>query len=550
LSIVTELSLGFRWVPLRRAEAAMAVRAFNRRQLLAHVGSAALVTGVGGVARPSISRAADRPIISHGVQSGDVSLDSGMVWARADRPSRMMVEVATTDSFRTIHSGTFVDALPETDFTAKALLEGLPPGQDIFYRLHFQNLSSPTISSEPAVGRFRTAPGDRRSISFVWSGDTAGQGWGIDEARGGMRIYATMLKSRPDFFIHSGDTIYADAPMPAEIQLPDGSLWKNITIEEKAKPAETLAEFRGNFKYNLLDRNVRAFNAEVPIFVQWDDHEVSNNWWPEEPLDDAKHHLLKYRETNMLLLAARASRAFREFMPIRPLPAEAGRIYRKISHGRLLDVFMLDMRSYRGPNGENMQEVYGPASYFLGPQQLAWLKRELQRSRATWKVIAADQPLGVIVYEDLLRKWGADAIAQCDGPPRGRELELADLLTFIKRARVHNIVWLTADVHYTAAHYYDPNKAVFQDFEPFWEFVSGPLHAGSFPQAPIDNTFGPQLMFVKAPTVEQGINQSPATEFQFFGHVAIDGGTGVMTVTLKDVNDRALWSTRLIPKLG
>jgi alkaline phosphatase D len=36
---------------------------------------------------------------------------------------------------------------------------------------------------------------------------------------------------------------------------------------------------------------------------------------------------------------------------------------------------------------------------------------------------------------------------------------------------------------------------------------------------------------------------------QFFGHVAIEGETGVMTVTLKDVDDRALWSTKLDPKM-
>ena len=65
--------------------------------------------------------------------------------------------------------------------------------------------------------------------------------------------------------------------------------------------------------------------------------------------------------------------------------------------------------------------------------------------------------------------------AQGDGPPRGRELEIADLLRFMKTAGIANTVWLTADVHYTAAHYYDPNKAQFQEFEPFWEFVSGPV---------------------------------------------------------------------------
>ena len=81
----------------------------------------------------------------NGVFDSDVSIDSGMVWARADRPARMLVEVATSDSFKNIRSGVYVDALPETDFTAKALIEGLPAGQDIFYRIRFQDLSSPTI---------------------------------------------------------------------------------------------------------------------------------------------------------------------------------------------------------------------------------------------------------------------------------------------------------------------------------------------------------------------------------------------------------------------
>jgi alkaline phosphatase D len=148
------------------------------------------------LALPNLSRAADRPVITHGVQSGDVSADAGVVWARADRPSRMHVEIATTESFRDIRHRVFVDALPETDFTAKALIEDLPAGQDIFYRIRFQDHVSPTLVGDQKVGRFRTAPRDRRSVSFVWSGDTAGQGWGIDEARGGMRTYATMHRNR------------------------------------------------------------------------------------------------------------------------------------------------------------------------------------------------------------------------------------------------------------------------------------------------------------------------------------------------------------------
>ena len=110
--------------------------------------SSAGITAAASIARPYLSRAADRPLVTHGVQSGDVSIDSGIVWARTDRPSRMLVEVASSDNFKDLRSAVLVDALPETDFTAKALIEGLPPGQDIFYRIRFEDLSSP-ISSEP-----------------------------------------------------------------------------------------------------------------------------------------------------------------------------------------------------------------------------------------------------------------------------------------------------------------------------------------------------------------------------------------------------------------
>ena len=232
-------------------------------------------------------------------------------------------------------------------------------------------------------------------------------------------------------------------------------------------------------------------------------------------------------------------------------PTEPGRVYRKISYGPLLDVFMLDMRSYRGPNAENMQEAYGPDAYFLGPQQVAWLKRGLLNSRATWKVIANDMPLALIRIYDPDRNWGYEAIAQGDnGPPRGRELELADILSFIKRGEISNTVWLTADVHYTAAHYFDPNQAAFQDFDPFWEFVSGPIHAGTGALNQIDKTFGRQVVYAKARPTEQNFSGAPSEGLQFFGHVSIDGMTEVMTITLKDVDDHALWSTRLEPKTG
>src|SRR5260370_5658752 len=190
-------------------------------------------------------------------------------------------------------------------------------------------------------------------------------------------------------------------------------------------------------------------------------------------------------------------------MPIRAMRDGDARVYRKFAYGRLLDVFLIDMRSYRDSTWNKRDNK--AEAFILGHAQLAWLKRELAASDATWKVIAADLPIGLV---------SEDAIALGDGPPQRRECEIADLLSFIKRACIRNTVWLTADMQYTASHHYDPNRAVFQDFEPFWEFVSGPLHAGTWAPGEPDNTLGPKAMFQNGCTTEQRWNLAPSVWLQ------------------------------------
>jgi alkaline phosphatase D len=306
--------------------------------------------------------------------------------------------------------------------------------------------------------------------------------------------------------------------------------------------AETLAEFRGNYAYNLMDGNLRRFNAAVPMLAQWDDHEVTDNWYPGEDLagDPSK---AAYKVTSVDLLAARAAQAFFDYMPIRSHPLEAKRFYASFRYGPSLEVFRIDMRSYRGPNTRNDQTQPGPATRFLGAEQTRWLKLALLASEATWKVIAADMPIGLVVPDGEL----FDNAANGDGPVRGREHEVAGLLRFIRDNEIRNVVWLTADVHYTAAHRYDPNRAQFQDFAPFWEFVSGPLNAGTFGPAKLDDTFGPEVVFEKTPPAGQ-FNLPPSAGLQFFGQVDIDGASEVMTVRLKDLTGATLFTRELEPQ--
>ncbi len=499
-------------------------------------------SGLAQVSAPAIITSDKRrPSIPYGVASGDITGGNALIWSRSDRPARMIVEYDTSESFRKAQRVIGSDALDTTDYTARVNLAKLPAGQQIFYRVTFQDLTDTNIYSVPVLGSFRTAPAKKRDILFAWSGDTAGQGWGINPEWGGMKIYESIRQLNPDFFIHSGDTIYADNPIQAEVKLDDGSIWKNLTTPEKSKVAETLAEFRGNFIYNLLDENVRRFNAQVPQLVQWDDHETRNNWFPGQMLTDDDRYTVK----SCNILAARAKQAFLDYTPIRFDANDPERIYRSFNYGSSLEIFMLDERSYRGPNTPNRQTTASNETAFLGSAQVRWLKNKLQNSKATWKVIASDMPIGLIIPDGKTGKF--ENLANGDGPALGRELETADLLRFIKQNNIRNVVWITADVHYAAAHYYDPGKAQFTDFKPFWEFVAGPLHAGTFGPNQLDNTFGPQVKFQSIPP-DLKANRPPSEGFQFFGTVKIDSNTEVMTVALHNLEGKILYSVDLPPE--
>jgi alkaline phosphatase D len=483
------------------------------------------------------------PQMAQGIQFGDMQPGRVIVWSRADRPAHMMVEYAFNAQFSDAKIIRGPYALEVSDFTTRQELTGLPDGTEVFVKVWYEDLTNARTASEPTIGHFHTI-GRRDDIRFVWGGDTAGQGWGINEAFGGMKIYEAMRQVQPQFFIHSGDNIYSDGIINPSQLAENGQIWDNLVTPEVSKVAETLAEFRGRYKYNLMDANLRRFNAEVPQIWQWDDHEVVNNWSDSKDLSADARYTVK----DVPLLIARASRAFHEFAPLRPHNVqESDRVYRKISYGPLLDVFVLDMRKYRGPNTANLQTQPSQETVFLGSAQVQWLKQELKQSDAVWKIIAADMPIGLNIGDGVdaqgRARWEAIANGN-DGAPAGRELEMAELLSYIKHAHIRNTVWLTADVHYAAAHFYDPSKAQFKDFDGFWEFVTGPLNAGSFGPNSTDATFGPQVVFVKAPPAGQ-FNLSPYAGLQFFGEINIDRNSGALQVDMKDINGESVFSKTL-----
>jgi alkaline phosphatase D len=519
-------------------------RAFLRRAagLALSGGTLAHTRAAFGQAPAIVTADAARPSVEFGATAGDVDGDRAVIWSRTDRPARLVVEYSTAGSSADMSRVAGPAALETSDFTARVDLSGLRPGQRIFYRARFQSLQDLRVWSEPIAGHFTTPPaiGAPRDVTIAWTADTVGQGWGINPEMGGMRIYDTMRSAEADVFIHTGDTIYADGPLQAEVKLDDGRVWRNLVTLEKSKVAETLDEFRGNHRYNLLDEHVRRFNASLSQFVIWDDHETLNNWYPTEVLGSA----LPHAEKSVALLAARARRAFQEYTPGRFDPSDPERIYRACRFGPLVEIFGFDMRSYRGPNSANRQSAASDESAILGASQVDWLKRRLLASTATWKIIASSMPLGLVVADGPL----FEAVANRDGgPPLGRELEIAGLLRFIRDRRIRNVVFITGDVHYCAAHHYDPARAAYTAFHPFWEFVAGPAHAGTFGPGELDRTFGPEVRFLGIPQGMKG-NRPPSDGLQFFGTLRVQAKTRALTATLHNVAGNRLFSVELPPE--
>ena len=262
--------------------------------------------------------------------AGDVDGDRAIVWSRTDRPSRLIVEYATTESFTDAKKITGPAALEVTDFTARVDLSGLPAGQRIFYRASFQSLEDLKVIERAGRRHVHHAGGasapcaatsSARDVTIAWTADTVGQGWGIDTNLGGMRLYDAMRKAEPDLFVHCGDTIYADQPLLSEVKLDDGA-----RLEEPGDAGEEQAgrDARRVPRQSPLQpaRRTRAALQRVGVAVR----AVGRSRGPRQLVPDAKSskrtRVMPRRASRCW--PARAKRAFLEYTPMQDQPGRTG----------------------------------------------------------------------------------------------------------------------------------------------------------------------------------------------------------------------------------
>ena len=488
----------------------------------------------------SITVESQRPQALWGTMVSEVTQRGAIVWSRTDRPSTMTLKWSVDPDFKVSETLPAVQALPGQDLTARVLIANLPPGRRIFYLVYFESLLHEGARSLPLYGEFSTPPSDSYSrVRIAWSGDSFGQGYGINPQFGGVKIYNKIRESGADLFIHCGDRIYADQPLKGLKGGGKGRRWYNLLTPEVTKVAQSLNDFRGYYRYGLLDKPTQHCAQTMSQLFLWDDHEVKNDWWPGRVLTDRR-----YKEKSCDVLASRSRRAFFEYTPLPPSWMQHKRIYRKVNYGPNIEIFALDSRSARGPNDREAHFLanYERRAQFFGPEQLEWLKRGLKNSKSRWKVIACPQPLGVVIGS---RGLDYDGIASGELEPKGRELELQSLLKFIKDEGITDVVWISADVHYAAAHHFHPSRAVYQDFLPFWEFIAGPLNAATLRPHRLDRTFGPERVYLSMPEDRKGAGKSPLYGEQFFGVIDVNPEGLSLDVMIYNLEGERLYTKTL-----
>lgn len=364
------------------------------------------------------------------------------------------------------------------------LLEGLEPGTRYSYAVYVENDSG---SSPPVEGEFRTAPARTESspVRFVVAGDLGGHGY-CREKNVGYRVFSSMRELEPHFFVANGDMIYGDSDCPAEragggANVP-GDFRKIDDPEVDWTNAEVVREvYLAHWRYNRADEHFQRFLREVPLYSQWDDHEVINDFgaarqgWPPEP-----------ERKGFPVLVRSGRQAFFDFHPLWPDAEEPDRIYRSFRFGKDVELFLLDARSYRSPN--DAPDAPGGKT-LLGMAQLEWLKRGLASSDATWKIVSSDVPLSIATGTNA-DVWGRDSFA-------GFQSELRDLLAHLDRNDVRNVVFVVTDVHFATTLRYDVDVDSDSDRLLLHELVSGPLSAGLGEPRPPDDTFAPEVLYVE-----------------------------------------------------
>lgn len=431
---------------------------FPRRtalQLAAAAGAGAAVAGVplrAAATPPRTPPGSSKPRFHHGVASGDPLPDAVVLWTRVtprpgDDPGSgrgpvvdVTWEVSTDAQFRRIVRSGTVRTGPDRDHTVKVDATRLPTGTWFWYRFRCQGVTSP-------VARTRTAPAHSAAVPRLRVAVVSCANW----QAGWFTAYRHLAKRQDlDLVLHLGDYLYEYAP--GEYQARD------VVVRPHDPPREmtTLADYRRRHAQYKTDPDLQALHAVAPWVVTWDDHESANDAWR----DGAENHTPGV-EGEWRQRKAFAQRAYAEWMPVRY--EAGGRLYRRLRFGRLANLSMLDLRSYRDEQVDSPVDpaLNDPARSITGREQFRFLLDGLADRQVQWKLVGNPVMITPVRFPNALDTRLADGVStlvDAPAPPvqgvpynvdqwDGYPVERAKVLGHLRDRGIRDTVFLTGDIH-------------------------------------------------------------------------------------------------------
>jgi alkaline phosphatase D len=418
----------------------------RRRTVVKAAAATAVLAGPLAAALPARA-AEDAPAFLHGVASGDPLPDGVLLWTRVTPTAEAIpgsglgpdieVEwvVAEDKALTAIMAKGSVTATAASDHTVKADVRGLEPATDYWFRFSAGGTDSP-------VARTRTAPAADASVANLRFGVASCANW-----EGGYFSSYRHLAARGDLdaWLHLGDYIY---------EYGTGAYGTRGTVVRQHAPTHeilTLADYRTRHGKYKTDPDLQALHAKAPVIAIWDDHEIANDAWS----GGAENHT-EGTEGTWAARQAAAKQAYFEWMPVRP--AIAGTTYRRLRFGKLADLSLLDLRSFRSQqvsigNGD----VDDPDRTLTGRAQLDWLKAGLKASDTTWRLVGnsvmispfAIGSLSAGLLKPLAKLLGLpqEGLALNTDQWDGYTDDRRELLAHLRTHAIRNTVFLTGDIH-------------------------------------------------------------------------------------------------------
>ncbi|WP_105968531.1 alkaline phosphatase D family protein [Streptomyces geranii] len=418
----------------------------RRRTVVKAAAATAVLVGPLAAAQPA-GAAAEAPAFLHGVASGDPLPDGVLLWTRVTPTAEatpgsglgpdteVSWSVALDKAFTNIVSKGSTTATAGTDHTVKADIRGLAPATDYWFRFSAGGTDSP-------AARTRTAPAADAAVAGLRFGVVSCANW---EAGYFSSYRHLAARGDLDAWLHLGDYIY---------EYGTGEYGTRDTVVRPHAPTHeiiTLADYRERHGRYKTDADLQALHAAAPVVAIWDDHEFANDAWS----GGAENHT-EGTEGTWTARQAVAKQAYFEWMPVRP--AITGTTYRRLRFGKLADLSLLDLRSFRSQQvAVGNGSVDDPERTITGRAQLDWLKAGLKASDTTWRLVGNSvmiSPFAIgSLTADLLKP-----LAELLGLPKeglalntdqwdGYTDDRRELLAHLRSNAIRNTVFLTGDIH-------------------------------------------------------------------------------------------------------